>query len=562
MTRVGDPSFSAADQGHAWERLPEGGFDLLVIGGGVTGAGIARDAALRGLSTVLVEKGDFGGGTSGASSRLVHGGLRYLETGDIRLVFEASAERRRLLGQAPHLVQPLPFLFPVFRGGDVGFRKLQAGMWLYDTLSLFRNIQRHRMLRRGSVLGMEPNLRREGLRGAARYYDAAVDDARLALATARGAAEAGASLFSRTRVTGFALGDAGIAAVEVARESQAPRTLYARAVVNATGPWLDRIREMADPGVAPRLRPTKGVHVVVDRQRVGNHHAIIFTSPVDGRVMFVLPWGDFTYIGTTDTDFGGDPGTARANQSDVDYLIASANGIYPEASLTVGDVVSTWAGVRPLLAPAEALKDGDVSESGTSREHIVWRDRSGLYNIGGGKLTTYRVMAKDAVDAVVRDLPEELRRRLDPPATADAPLPGGYARGWAALRDTVVREAGALDITESSAEILARSYGSRAATVLDMVRADPALATRITPERPFVRAQIVYAVRHEAARTLEDVLRRRTHIFYELRDGGIAVAESVAREMASVMRPAWNEHDIDREVAQYRRRVAETRGIQ
>ena len=562
MTRVQDPSFSAADQDQAWERLPEEGFDLLVIGGGVTGAGIARDAALRGLRTALVEQGDFGGGTSGASSRLIHGGLRYLETGDIRLVFEASAERRRLLGQAPHLVQPLPFLFPVFRDGDVGFRKLQAGMWLYDTLSLFRNIQRHRMLRRGPVLEMEPNLRQEGLRGAARYFDAAVDDARLALSTIRAAAEAGAFLFSRTRVTDFALGDAGIAGVEVSRDTGDRHTLHARAVVNATGPWLDRIREMASPGISPRLRPTKGVHVVVDRERVGNRHAIIFTSPVDGRVMFVLPWGDFTYIGTTDTDFGGDPGAARADQADVDYLIASANGIYPEASLTVDDVVSTWAGVRPLLAPADALKDGEVSESGTSREHIVWRDGSGLYNIGGGKLTTYRVMAKDAVDAVVRDLPEERRRRLDPSATADAPLPGGYDRGWDALRDVVVREATALGIPEHSAELLARSYGSRAATLLDMVRENPALAAPIAPDRPFIRAQIVYAVLHEAARTLEDVLRRRTHVFYELRDGGIAVAESVAREMAAVMRPGWDEGDIEREVARYERRVAETRGIQ
>ncbi|HEX8431292.1 MAG TPA: glycerol-3-phosphate dehydrogenase/oxidase, partial [Longimicrobium sp.] len=397
--------FSAEARAEHWNALAGETWDVLVIGGGVTGAGIARDAAGRDLRVALVDAGDIAHGTSSRSSRLVHGGLRYLETYDFRLVFEASAERRRLLALAPHLVHPLPFLFPVFRKGPVGRRKLQAGMWLYDTLSLFRNISRHRMLSRRQVAAEEPMLRMDNVVGAALYYDASVDDARLALANARGAHEAGAAVVPHAEVVGFIRDEDVIRGARVRDTLTGATTeVAARVVINATGPWSDELRRLADPEAAPRLRPTKGVHIMVERERLGNHNAITFRSPVDGRVMFVLPWGDFSYVGTTDTDYHGAPADVAADADDVRYLLDSANSLFPRARLTDADVVSTWAGLRPLLAPPEA--GSELSASATSREHEIWQDRSGLLNIAGGKLTTYRVMAAEAADVAARILRE------------------------------------------------------------------------------------------------------------------------------------------------------------
>ncbi|MBD0319958.1 MAG: glycerol-3-phosphate dehydrogenase/oxidase, partial [Gemmatimonadetes bacterium] len=371
--------FSAAARAAHWKSLGGETWDLLVIGGGITGAGVARDAAGRGLRVAMVDAGDIAHGTSSRSSRLIHGGLRYLETLDFRLVFEASAERRRLLALAPHLVHPLPFLFPVFRKGPVGRRKLQAGMWLYDGLSLFRNIARHRMLSRKAVAEAEPALRTEDVVGAALYYDASVDDARLALANARGAHEAGAAVVPHAEVVGFLRDGARVSGARV-RDGigGGVATVRARVVLNATGPWSDAVRCLADPRAKPRLRTTKGVHIMVPRERLANRNAITFRSPIDGRVMFVLPWGDFSYVGTTDTDFRGSPSDVRADAEDVRYLLESANSIFPAAQLTDADVVSTWAGLRPLLAPLET--DGGRSESATSREHEIWQDRGGLLN--------------------------------------------------------------------------------------------------------------------------------------------------------------------------------------
>ncbi|HVG45521.1 MAG TPA: glycerol-3-phosphate dehydrogenase/oxidase, partial [Longimicrobium sp.] len=393
--------FSAAARARHWAALSSREWDLRVVGGGITGAAAARDAAGRGLSVALVEAGDFAQGTSSRSSRLVHGGLRYLETYDFALVFEASAERRRLLELAPHLVHPLPFVFPVYRGGPTPFLMLQAGMWLYDGLSLFRNIRRHRILSVKDLAAEEPGLRRDGLAGAAMYYDAAVDDARLTLANARGAHESGAAVVSHAEVAGFVAEGGAVRGARVRdRVTGAETTARAKVVLNATGPWSDAVRRLADPAAKPRLRTTKGVHTMVPRERVGNRHAITFQSPIDGRVMFVLPWGQHTYVGTTDTDFTGSPADVRADAADVTYLLKSANSVFPEARLTDADVVSTWAGVRPLLAP----RQGGGSESATSREHEIWWDPSGLLSIAGGKLTTYRVMAGQAVDRAVKRL--------------------------------------------------------------------------------------------------------------------------------------------------------------
>ena len=344
-----DTPFSFRTRVAALESMAAEPVDVLVIGGGITGAGIARDAALRGFRTALVDKGDFGGGTSSHSSRLIHGGIRYLEQLDFGLVFEASHERHVLLRIAPHLVRPLPFLFPVYRGARVPGWKLVAGMWLYDLLAAFRNVRLHRWLGRKAVLRLEPGLRERALRGAALYYDAQTDDARLVIATVRSAAQAGALVANYAAATSLVKPD-GRARGATVRDvfSGHPYTVRALVVVNAAGPWVDELRRLDEPATEPLLRLTKGAHVAVPQRRLGHTHAVTLTSPIDGRVMFVLPWGgadpDLSYIGTTDTDEDASPDDVNATARDVIYLLRSANAFFPQARLSPHDVVATWKG--------------------------------------------------------------------------------------------------------------------------------------------------------------------------------------------------------------------------
>lgn len=556
------PAFSAAARARHRAALGGETWDVLVVGGGITGAAAARDLALRGLRVALVEAGDFAEGTSSRSSRLIHGGLRYLETFELRLVFEASAERRRLLSLlAPHLVHPLPFLFPVFRGGPVGFRKLQAGMWLYDALSLFRNIAPHRMLPAAEVRREEPRLRDDGLLGAALYYDASVDDARLTLANARGAHEAGAAVVSHAAVVGF-LGDEGGVRGARVKDCLSGETVdvRARVVLNATGPWTDSLRRLADPGAAPRLRPTKGVHILVRNDRVGNRHAITFRSPVDGRVMFVLPWGDYTYVGTTDTDYAGSPSEVRADAEDVTYLLTSANAMFPGARLTEADVISTWAGIRPLLGPNRDASEG-LSASATSREHDIWWDRSGLLNIAGGKLTTYRVMARQVADRAVAELRATHRVAAGHASTADLPLPGAPSEPWKEFEARIRRAAAGLGIGEDAGAHLARAYGEDAEEILGAIEGDRALGARIVDGHPYVWAEVAHAVRHEMAMTLDDLLVRRLHLFYEAADGGLSAARELAGRMGGEEGIGWSAEEVEEQLRAYREAVEATRGF-
>ena len=539
--------------------LGEEVFDLLVIGGGITGAGVARDAAGRGLRVALVDKGDIGAGTSSLSSRLVHGGLRYLETYDFDLVFEALRERRRLLELAPHLVRPLRFLYPVFADGGIGPLKLRAGMWLYDALSTFRSPGRHRMLKTDAVAEREPMLKTAGLRAGALYYDAQVDDARLTLAVAQAAHETGAVILTHAGVESISGGgERSPTTIKVADQLTPGRTLsiQAKVVLNATGPWCDRIRQLADPDVEPRLRTTKGVHIVVDQRRIGNRGALILRSSVDGRVMFVLPWGALTYIGTTDTELAGDPGSARADGADVRYLLESANSLFPEAHLRPEDVVSTWAGVRPLLAPAPSEH---LSESETSREHAIWRDPSGLVNIAGGKLTTYRSMAAEAADFLANVLEKEFGIASGDFHTDLIPLPGAPEDEWEMASERLQREAAAVGIAASTGRALTERYGEQLTGVLALIREDPTLGEELLSGRPYLRAEVVHAVREELALTLEDVMRRRLHLFYEEVDGGIPVAELIAGMMASEEALAWSPEEVARQIGAYEAAVAETR---
>ena len=472
-------------------RLPAAGttFDLLVVGGGVTGAGIARDAALRGLRVLLVEKDDFAGGTSSRSSRLIHGGLRYLEHGQLKLVFEASAERRRLLRLAPHLVHPLRFVWPVYAGARVPFWKVVAGVTLYDALAVFRNVHRHHRLTAGGVLAEEPALAPDALRGGVSYYDAATDDARLTLANVLDAERAGAVVLNHAAVRGFVIEGGRVVGADVLDSVTGSATqVRARATVNATGPWSDDVRRLEGAADRPRVRGSKGAHILVPHARVGNQAALTLLSPMDGRVMFALPAGDFTVFGTTDTFTGASPDQVRASEDDVAYLLRAANTFFPSARLARTDVVSAWAGIRPLVATSAD------SPNAASREHAIAVTPAGVITITGGKLTTYRIMAVQVVNVVCRRLGTG-----GPSATAHTPLfDDGPARDAACARD------------------------ARA-------------GTPIVAGRPWRWGELRWAVESAHARTLADLLVRRTKLAFETPDHGLGAAQDVAEYVAPLL---------------------------
>lgn len=539
----------ALARARAFDALEHDHYDVLVIGGGITGAGIARDAALRGLHVALVERDDFASGTSSRSSRLIHGGLRYLEHRALHLVFEASRERHILMRIAPHLVRPLPFLWPVYDHSRVPMWKLRAGLMLYDALALFRNVAGHRQLGADRVIAMEPALRQSGLQGGARYYDGWTNDARLTIETIRSAAAAGAVIVNHAEVrsllmrTGIAQG-----AVVTDRLSEERRelTIEARVVVNATGPWGDVVRQMADPGARTGLRGTKGVHVLVSRRQVGNEGALTLISPLDDRVIFILPSGQHTLIGTTDTDYAGPPEEVRADEQDITYLLRSANAFFPEARLGFPDVLSAWAGIRPLVA------DGRGPPTSVSREHAIkWSD-SGLLTISGGKLTTYRSMAAQAVDEVIRS--RSLRRRRA--GTHRQPLPGGDGGPLAEEIEWAERETGAPRL----AAHLVHSHGTEWRDVWELALSDGELRQPIADELPYIRAEIVYAVEREMASTIADVLIRRVPVAFETRDQGRAAARVVAPLMVPLL--GWDETRLAVELRRYENDVLRMFGVE
>ena len=520
--------------------------DLLVIGGGITGAGIARDAAMRGLRTILVEQHDFGWGTSSHSSRLIHGGLRYLEQRQFRLVFEASRERRILLSIAPHLVRPIPFIFPVHRKGRLFFWRLAAGMWLYDLLALFRNVRWHRMLGKRGVLRSEPMLRALDLVGGARYYDAQCDDARLVLATVRSAAAHGALVSNYMRVEQLEVVDGRVRGARVQdRLTREMGTIRATTVVNATGPWCDRIRRLEYPHALPLLRLTKGAHVLVPRSRIGHNDALTITSPIDDRVMFILPWGELSIIGTTDTDTTAIPEVLRVDRDDILYLVRSVNAYFPNARLTEEDVTGSYAGLRPLLA-GEDGGDGRAA-SRVSREHRILQGPNGMWTIAGGKLTTYRSMAAEMVDAVVKELKKSFGRGGFRTAVTDREaLPGGEARDLGEFRRAGLE----LGLSAPTVEHVVSHFGTEAAAIYNLARDDRSLLQPIHPEHPAISAEVIHCVRREMTRTVEDLLVRRVHLYYETRDKAEAAVPRVAELMGTEL--GWSPDERLRQEQAYR----------
>ncbi|MFE9323453.1 glycerol-3-phosphate dehydrogenase [Nocardia sp. NPDC052278] len=524
---------------NALNTLGDNEIDVLVIGGGVVGAGAALDAAARGLTVTLVEARDFAAGTSSRSSKLIHGGLRYLEQLDFWLVREALKERSLLLHRlAPHLVRPVSFLLPlqhrVWERAYIG-----AGVALYDTIGGARALPMHRHLSHTRAMELAPALRDDAMIGAIRYFDAQVDDARHTMTIARTAAQHGATVLTRTKVTGLLRdGERVIGAHVTDVETGREYTVRARRVISATGVWTDEMNKMTGVEFPFHVRMSKGVHILVPRERLDLDTGLIMRT--EKSVLFVIPWARHWIIGTTDTDWALDKNHPVASDADVQYILDHLNAVLREP-LTRNDIVGTYAGLRPLLSGASA------DTATLSREHAVAEPVPGLFVIAGGKYTTYRVMAADVVDAAV----EGLGRAAAPSVTEYLPLLGavGYQE-LAADVNSVAQRAG---LPVATVEHLLGRYGSGVAELFDLIAAEPELAEPLPGAGEYLGAEVVYAVTHEGALHLDDVLTRRTRISIETADRGLTAAPAVAFLMGA--RLGWDAAGTDREITRYRERV-------
>jgi len=510
-------------------RLTREQFDVLVIGGGITGAGVALDAANRGLTTALVDRSDFASGTSSASSKLIHGGLRYLQQGEIRLVYEALAERQTILKMAPHLVDVMPFMIPMFsKDGLLNpklARALGLAMWQYDITGGMRIGKRHSRLSGAQALAHMPSLNADNLDSAYIYYDAHADDARLTLEVIRTAVSRyGAVAANHCSVVGITKAATGKLTGATVVIDGSEIDIAARCVVNATGVWSDAIRNLDNSSSGQTIRPAKGVHVAVRRSRCETDVATVIPVRGDRRSVFVVPWGDITYVGTTDTDYDGCIDDPTCTAEDVAYLLSAINHRTDNA-LTTSDVVGTWAGLRPLVTDGRSGRTSDLS-----RRHSTAVADSGVISVTGGKLTTFRLMAKDAVDLVVAQLGLKRRCRTASIKLAASEVP----------TDTH---------TDRREGHLYRRYGANTRVLEAMIERDPDLGSFMVEGLPYVRAEAVYAVRHEMAVTLDDVLSRRTRArLLDIRRTN-AAAQSVADLIAPEL--GWDTGRVTAEVSSF-----------
>ncbi len=524
--------------------------DVLVVGGGVVGTGAALDAATRGLTTGLLEARDFASGTSSRSSKLIHGGLRYLEMLDFRLVHEALQERGLLLQRlAPHLVKPVPFLYPLQHRWWERFYA-GAGVALYDGMAvssgLGAGLPIHKHLTRRGAMRLVPSLKKSALVGALMYYDAQVDDARHTMELARTAASYGAHVANRVKVTGFLRQGERVTGVQ-AKDLESGREFEVRAkqVVNATGVWTDDTQAMVGERGQYHVRASKGIHLVVPKDRIQSSTGMILRT--EKSVLFIIPWGRHWLIGTTDTDWDLDKAHPAATSKDIEYLLDHVNAVL-NTPLTREDVEGVYAGLRPLLAGESE------STSKLSREHVVAHAAPGLVVVAGGKYTTYRVMAKDAIDAAAA----ALDGRVPKSVTKTTPLVGadGYQALWN-QRHLIAQRSG---LHVARIEHLLNRYGALIDEVLTLVEENPSLGEQLPGTQDYLQAEIVYGAKAEGARHLDDVLARRTRISIEAWDRGIGAAEAAARLMAPIL--GWDEQAIEREVSFYVRRVESERASQ
>ena len=510
-------------------------FDVLVIGGGVTGAGVALDAAARGYSVALVEKGDFASGTSSKSTKLVHGGIRYLPNFDFALVREALVERGLLLRNAPFLVHPIGFVLPIYKGDrhPVGLPfttpwgiglgvVMDIGLWFYDALAGRLNVKRHRRLSRQEVIQLAPALVTENLKEGFIYYDGQTNDARLTMAILRTAAQYDAAIANYAEVTSFVTENGKVCGAHV-HDNLGDQSFIARArhIVNATGVFAEEVEALTEAGSLVHVEPSKGVHLVFARAdvKIGDD-AIVLPETDDKRVLFLVPWQSRAVFGTTDTG-SGDLDHPTATQDDIAYLLHYLNH-YLSVHLTADDIVSVYAGYRPLLRSRSAAH----STARLSRTHAVLQNSSGLVTIVGGKLTTYRRMAQDTVDVLSHR--DGSKSRSHP--TRNLPLSG--SAGWPAARRDLEVKGTALGLSAQTISHLGESYGSLALPLLSLIESDASLGARLIEDLPYIRAEVVYACRHEMAMTPYDVLARRTSIILEDRDRGAGIVDDVAPLMA------------------------------
>jgi glycerol-3-phosphate dehydrogenase len=524
--------------------------DLLVVGGGVVGAGTALDAVTRGLDVGLVDVRDWGGGTSSRSSKLIHGGLRYLEMLDFGLVREALGERSLLLTElAPHLVRPVPFLYPLtHHGWERAY--VGAGIALYDTLAAAApgrtGVPRHRHLTKRQARRLMPALRSDAYVGAVQYWDAQVDDARFVVSLVRTAAAYGAHCASRVKVVGFLREGERVVGAKVRNtETGEEWKVRARQVVNATGVWTDDTQALVGERGQFHVRASKGVHLVVPRDRI--HASMGLIARTENSVLFVIPWKRHWIVGTTDTQWDLDKAHPAASRMDIDYLLAQANR-WLATPLQRADVQGVYAGLRPLLAGESE------NTSQLSREHVVAHPVPGLVVVAGGKYTTYRVMARDAVNAAVHAMNE----RVPPSCTDRIPLVGGA--GYQAAWNSRERTAAVTGLHVARIEHLLRRYGADLAPVLGLLEGDPTLREPITGAEDYLRAEVVHAAAWEGARHLDDVMTRRTRISVETFDRGVGAAAECAHLMSGVL--GWTAEQTANEIEHYRARVAAERESQ
>jgi glycerol-3-phosphate dehydrogenase len=540
---IADGSLSAASRQASLEAMASGGLDVLVVGGGITGAGAALDAASRGLRVGLVEARDFASGASSKSSKLIHGGLRYLEMGDLGLVREALRERELLLRRlAPHLVSPVPFLWPL-RGRGWERAYLGAGLVLYDTIGGARSVPRHRHLTRRRALAENPGLRGEGLAGAVQFYDTAEDDARMVAVVARTAAAHGARIANRASVVELLSSGGRVIGAEVRdEETEQVLSIRARAVALAVGAWTDGVRAGSGARFDTQMRPSKGIHIVVPRERIPISSGLL--ARTEKSVLFVIPTDAGWLIGDTDTPWMGSPDRVVASGADVDYVLAKTNEHLVDP-LRREDVIGVFAGLRPLVGPA-----GVADTTRLSRRHVVEQPMPGLTTIAGGKYTTYRLMAADLIDAAARglgDVPESVTDRT-PLLGADRFVSCWYRRA---------ELAGRLGVEPVVMERLLRRYGDRVEELAELVAERPELAAPLAGGAGHIAAEIVHACTHEGALRLEDVLERRTRLAITTPDRGERAAPEAAALMAGVL--GWSAEQTDRAVDAWRRRVAAER---
>jgi len=516
-------------------------FDVIVIGAGINGVGIARDAAMRGLRVLLLDKGDMASGTTAWSTRLIHGGLRYLEYGEVGLVRESLRERERLLRLAPHLVRPLPMLIPIYQNARRGLFKIRAGMVAYDLLSFDKSLKRHQMLSREETIRHAPGLQTEGLRGAALYYDAQIEYAeRLVFENALSAFQHGAVIQTYARVDGFILEDGYVRGVELTDlTDNSTHSVRSALTVNVSGPWVDEVLKGTRPSPGRMICGTKGSHLVLDKFPGAPTDALYVEAHADGRPFFIIPWNNVYLIGTTDLPYDGDLEKVSANEAEIDYLLTETNRVIPQARLQREAILYTYSGVRPL--PCRTGQD----PAGITRRHFI-RDHApqlnGFISIIGGKLTTYRNLSEQTVDLLFK----KLGRESPECETAHEPLPGAKADDLAAFSEEFKADSG---LPLAVAERLLRTYGTRAKDVLALAANDPELLKPFSAQTGAIGAEVLFSFREEMAQTLTDCLMRRTIVGMNAAAGldAVEAAATLARKYLG-----WDDERASREIADYR----------